>query len=231
VSPPTSRHEHAAKAFARWVTQRYPAAGIAIAGSVASGTQRADSDLDLLVVDHGFRRGAQLSVRSEGVPTAVLCLPPRVSPAQAADWTFGAGPGRWLSGMIRSSRALTDPAGDLQRLREQALAIERARAERVSEIVEALRVDAAAAAADLAGAQGPGRAPASLRLVTATLEAWNLLDGAAIDSKTANRETFARIARADPALAELLRRTFPLSPATREPLLAAFTHVFGAAPD
>lgn len=223
------RHEDAAARFAEWAAARFPGAGVAIAGSVATATHRDDSDLDLLVVHASFRRSIQFTLRLGDVPAAVICLCPAVADTQARDWRFGAGPARWVSGMIRSAQILVDPAGLLEGLRKKAIEIERERGERSGEILEALRSEAAAIASRLRHGTGFD-ARAGLRLLTLTLEAWNLAHGVDVDSKAANRATFARIRLADAALAQLLEAAVPLSPDGREPLLAACAHVFDGLP-
>lgn len=225
MSAPADRHERAALHFAEWAGGRLPGVGVAVGGSVASGTHRSDSDLDLLVAHPSFRRSTQFTLRLEGVPAAVLCLAPGDAEARAREWTFGSGPGRWLAGMIRSARILADPQGVLHALRQRAHDAERDRVRRQVEVVGAMRAEGQEWAARLRAAPGVD-ARAALRLLTITLEGWNLLHGVGVDSKAANRATITRIRSADSVLAELLDQVIPISPASREPLLDAFERVF-----
>jgi hypothetical protein len=200
---------------------RFPAAGIAVTGSVAAGTHHTGSDLDLLVVDTTVARDWQMAFPAEGVRVNVVCVhPERFGAQMRADAAAFAAV---RASYVISARTLRDPAGHLDTLRDHARrAVELRRTNRD----ELFAVHAAAARARLARSEGGLDAWAAAALVAA-IEGALLRAGRTALSKADGSRPMVALASEDPALhariAALLAGAVPVSEAVEDIISLVFS--------
>jgi len=224
---PRDVHGVAAEAMLRRLAAAFPQAGLGLSGSVATGTHGPDSDLDLVMVDAGFRRDAQFATVSEGIRTAVVCLRPELDAERERRWMLAAGAEVKMVSMVRSAVVVRDPAGLLGALQGTIARLDRERRTRRGELVALRREHALAAVRALHGGAGAGDEVLQLELFTAIVDGWYLRWGLAMDTRQESERMLETIAGRDPALSALLREAVPLTHRSLAPLLRAVGHVFG----
>lgn len=218
-------HTRAAWHLASRLAAAFPRAGIGVTGSVAAGTHRADSDVDMVVVEASFQHDAQFATHVDGIHASIVCLRPDGGPPRAQGWALAAGGDARIAAMIRSARAVRDPDAALERLQRVVAACDAERVASKAGLLAILRDRAASLAR--APDQAPLREARLARLLNAILDGWCLKQGITIDSRETDRRLFATIAHADPALGEALRLALPVTAGSRFALLRAFDLVFG----
>ena len=224
---PRDAHGVAAEAMLRRLAAAFPQAGLGLAGSVATGTHAAGSDLDLVMVDAGFRRDMQFATVSEGIRTAVVCLRPELSAGQERRWMLAAGGDVRMVSMVRSAVVVRDPAGVLGGLQRTIARLDAERRTRRDELVAIRREHAFAAVRALHGG-GVSDEQAQLELFTAVVDGWYLLRGLSMDTRQESERMLETIAEHDAALSALLREAVPLTHRSLAPLLRAVDYVFGS---
>lgn len=221
---PDDPHTRAARATVAALARRFPRAGLAVAGSVARGTHRPGSDLDLLVVDAGFRRDVQVAGRHEGVHVAVVCLRAGDAPGRARRWMLGDAA---VVAMVRTATVVRDPDGVIAALRQEVARIDQARLAEARALLDELH----ARAADLARRAGEPSAPGAAlltRLLGVLVDAWYLARGRTCDSKETYEQTFRAMAETDPGIYAVIRTALPVTASSAEPLLRAAEMILGA---
>lgn len=224
---PRDPHVAAADAMLRHLASAFPAAGLGVTGSVATGTQRPESDVDLVMVDPSFRREMQFATVSEGIRTAVVCLHPRFDADRERRWMLCAGADVQMVSMVRSAFVARDPAGVLGEMQRRVARLDEERRTRRRELVSIRRENALAAVRALAAGSATPDEHLQLDLFAAVVDGWYLQRGLAMDTRQETERMLETIAADDPALAALLRRAVPLTHASMAPLLRAVDHVFG----
>lgn len=220
-------HGVAAEAMLRRLAAAFPRAGLGLSGSVATGTHGPASDLDLVMVDAGFRRDAQFATESEGIRTAVVCLRPELDTEEERRWMLAAGGDVRMVSMVRSAMVVRDPEGVLGALQRTIARLDRERLERRDELVAMRREHALAAVHALHGGSGTGDEQLQLALFTAIVDGWFLQRGWALDTRQASAAVLETIAAHDRVLSGLLREAVPLTHRSLAPLLRAVDHVYG----
>ena len=223
---PGDAHGVAAAAMLRRLAAAFPQAGLGLAGSVATGTHGAGSDLDLVMADAGFRRDMQFATVSEGIRTAVLCLRPELDAERERRWMLAAGGDVRMVSMVRSAVVVRDPAGVLTGLQRTIARLDAERRTRRDELVDLRREHALAAVRALHGG-GVSDECAQLELFSAIVDGWYLRRGLAMDTRQESERMLETIAGRDAALAALLREAVPLTHRSLAPLLRAVDYVFG----
>ncbi len=227
---PRDAHVAAAEAMLRRLAAAFPGAGLGITGSLAAGTHRAGSDVDMVVVDASFRRDVQFASASEGIPVAIVCLRPRFDATRERGWMLQSGADVRIVSMVRSAFVARDPAGSLAEMQRTVARLDAERRVRRDELVALRREDARSLVGALAGGSGAGDEHLQMQLFDALVDAWFLRHGLAMDTRQASERMLDTIAARDAALYELLRGAVPLTHASLAPLLRAFAHVFEAGP-
>jgi hypothetical protein len=222
---PRDAHGVAAEAMLRRLAAAFPQAGLGLTGSVATGTHGAESDLDLVMVDAGFRRDMQFATVSEGIRTAVLCLRPELDEEQERRWMLAAGGDVRMVSMVRSAVVTRDPAGVLGELQRTIARLDRERRTRREELVADRRAHALAAVRALHGG-GASDEHLQLELFTTIVDGWFLRRGLAMDTRQESERMLETIAGHDAALSALLREAVPLTQRSLAPLLRAVDYVF-----
>lgn len=223
-------HLRAAAVLLSRLADTFPEAGLGITGSVAAGTHRPDSDLDVVVVDGGFRREMQFATECEGVRAAILCLRPEFTPERERRWARASGGDARLVSMVRMTRVERDPRGWLAGMQEVIRRLEDVRVARREALLGELRGSAEALIHGLWSGSGRDE-HLQMQLLTALVDAWHLREGLVIRTRADGEEVFARIAARDPDLHALLRAAVPLTPSSMPHLLRAFDRVFRDPPD
>lgn len=209
----------------RWVAalaERFPAAGVGVAGSVAAGRHGPDSDVDLLVADRSVRRGQQMVWTDEGVRVNMVCVHPDAFLALLHEDAHQFA-GVRLS-YVFGARVLRDPHGALAALREGAAAVLRGRQAERDLLLARLRERATIA---LGAVDEPVAGPRSMNVLWMLADAALLRAGRTALHKAEGLRPFDVLAEADAetyrAAEELLLRGAPPRPT----LERAFAHVFG----
>lgn len=223
---PRDRHVDAAEAMLRRLAAAFPDAGLGITGSLAAGTHRAGSDVDMVMVDASFRRDVQFASASEGVPVAIVCLRPRFDAARERRWMLQSGADVRIVSMVRSAFVARDPAGRLAEMQRTVARLDAERRARRDELVALRRGDALSLVGALAGGSGASDEHLQMHLFDAVVDAWFLRHGLAMDTRQDSERMLETIAAHDATLAALLLRAVPLTHRSLAPLLRAFDHVF-----
>lgn len=226
--PGTGRDAHmaAAEVMLSHLAAAFPAAGLGITGSVATGTHGEGSDLDLVVVDASFRREMQFATVSEGVRTAILCLRPDFDAERELRWTLAAGGDVVMVSMVRAAFIARDPAGYLGEMQRIVARLDEARRTRRGELVAHRREHALSAVRMLHDGGGAGDEHLQLELFSAIVDGWFLQHGLAMDTRQDTERMLETIAGQDAVLSRLLRGAIPLTHTSMTPLLRAVDHVF-----
>ncbi|HVG44303.1 MAG TPA: nucleotidyltransferase domain-containing protein [Longimicrobium sp.] len=227
---PGDAHRVAAEAMLRRLAAAFPQAGLGLTGSVATGTHGPESDLDLVMVDAGFRREMQFATVSEGIRTAVLCLRPELDEERERRWMLAAGGDVRMVSMVRSAVVARDPSGVLGELQRTIARLDRERRTRREELVADRRAHALAAVRALHGG-GASDEHLQLELFTTIVDGWFLRRGLAMDTRQESERMLETIAGRDAALSTLLREAVPLTQRSLAPLLRAVDYVFGQVSD
>lgn len=226
--PPHPRDAHlaAAEAMLRRLAAAFPAAGLGITGSVGTGTHGPGSDIDMVMVDASFRRDMQFATRSEGIPTAVVCLRPRFDAARERRWMLASGSDVRIVSMVRSAFVARDPAGALSEMQRTVARLDSERLSRRDELVAIRRDDALRLVRALHGGSGASDEQLQLQLFDAVVDGWYLRQGLAMDTRQASERMLVTIAEHDLALHALLARAVALTHASMAALLRAVDHVY-----
>jgi hypothetical protein len=223
------RHRIAAREIAARLAARFPRAGIGLTGSVALGTNRPDSDLDMVVVDASFGRDAQIATAWGGIPAAIVCLRPRLTPERERAWMVSSGGDARLVSMVRSAQVLRDPDGMLYTLRDTVQRLDAARTAAKDELLARLREHASAL---LGPAGGVVREEAALvRLLDCIVTGWCIRHDVLDDSKARSREVYTQMEERTPDVAALLRAAIPVSRGSKRALVQAAARVFAPLAD
>lgn len=223
-SPSDDRHQRAARRLVQHLGLLFPRAGIAVTGSVAKGTHRPQSDLDLVVVDPSFERDMQIATEAEGVSTAIICLRPHLDPKREQIWMLSSGGDARLVSMVRSARIVWDPESVFQVLQQTIARLDRERSALRAELLSLHRERASALIEALERA--PRREPLLLRLMGTIIDGWCVSEGLLDDSKETARLIFEQITESDPHLGRLLHAAVPVTAVSAGILLQAAEHVF-----
>lgn len=224
---PRDAHLAAAEAMLRRLADAFPAAGLGITGSVATGTHRPESDIDLVAVDASFRRDVQFATVSEGIPTAIVCLRPHFDAQRERRWMLQSGGDVRIVSMVRSAFVARDPTGALAEMQRTVARLDAERIARRDELVRIRAGDALAAVRALQGGTPASDEHLQVQLFDAIVDGWYLQRGMAMDTRQASERMLSTISEGDPALHALLLRAVPLTHASMAPLLRAADHVFG----
>ncbi|HYH83336.1 MAG TPA: nucleotidyltransferase domain-containing protein [Longimicrobium sp.] len=232
VLPAFARDAHlvAAEAILRRLAAAFPSAGLGITGSLATGTHRAGSDIDLVMADESFRRDIQFATVSEGIPTAVVCLRPHFDADRERRWMLASGGEVRVVSMVRSAFVARDPNGVMGEMQRTVARLDRERLERRDELAAIRRDEGLALIRALHGGTPAGDEHLQMQLFTAIVDGWFLLHGLAMETRQASERMLDTIAAHDRPLYDLLRRATPLTHAALAPLLRAFDHVFAPVP-
>jgi hypothetical protein len=233
VLPAFARDAHvvAAEAMLRRLAAAFPAAGLGITGSLATGTHRPGSDVDLVVVDESFRRDIQFATVSEGIPTAVVCFRPHLDAERERRWTLASGGDVRVVSMVRSAFVARDPHAVLGEMQRTVARLDRERLERRGELAAIRRDEGLALIRALHGGGPTGDEHLQLQLLIAIVDSWFLLRGLAMETREASERMLETIAAHDAPLSGLLCRAVPLTHGSLAPLLRAFDHVFAPVRD
>ena len=224
---PRDAHLSAAEALLRRLATAFPAAGLGITGSVGVGRHGSDSDIDLVMVDASFRRDVQFATRSQGIPSAVVCLRPAFDAERERRWMLASGGDVRIVSMVRSAFIARDPSGWLGEMQRTVARLDAERRSRREELVAIRRDDALKLVRALHGGSGAGDESLQMQLFDAVVDGWYLKRGMAMDTRQASERMLETIAGHDAALGALLRRAVPLTRDSMAPLLRATDLVFG----
>lgn len=225
---PRDAHVAAAEAMLHQLADSFPAAGLGITGSLATGTHGPASDVDLVMVDASFRREMQFATVSEGIRTAVVCLRPGFDAGRERRWAMASGGDVRLVSMVRSAVVAHDPAGVLAEMQRTVARLDAERRTRREELVAARRADALAIIHALYASDADDE-HLQMQLFSAIVDGWFLARGLAMDTRQESERMLRTIAAHDAPLFALLRRAIPLTHTAMGPLLRASDHVFGRA--
>jgi len=215
----TDLHTAAGRAILTGLAETFPEAGIGLGGSVARGTHRSDSDIDVLVSDFAFDRDVQLSARTHGVKVAVLFLRAAGRPERVRRWELQAHGERRLITLVRTASILRDPRGALACIRDEAETAAQTSSDDRG-LADALRGEARRMAVALRAAPESVAPTVAARLAILLLETAMVRGGAtSAHAKEEERTRRAVIATEHPALYALLRCA--THPDHRDALLAA----------
>ena len=230
--PGHSRDAHlaAAEAMLRRLAAAFPAAGPGITGSVATGTHGPGSDLDMVMVDASFRRDMQFATRSEGIPTAVVCLRPRFDAGRERRWMLASGSDVRIVSMVRSACVARDPAGVLGEMQRTVARLDVERVSRRDELAAIRREDAMKLVRALQGGGSGSDEHLQIQLFDAVVDGWYLRQGLSMDTRQASERMLEVIAARDSVLHALLLRAIPLTHAALAALLRAVDHVYPPVP-
>lgn len=228
VLPAFARDAHAvaAEAMLRRLAAAFPAAGLGISGSLATGTHRPGSDVDLVVVDESFRRDIQFATVLEGIPTGVVCFRPHLDAERERRWTLASGGDVRVVSMVRSAFVARDPRGVLGAMQRTVARLDRERLERRGELAAILHDEGIALIRALHGGGPAGDEHLQMQLFAAIVDGWFLLRGLAMETREASERMLDTIAAHDAPLSALLCRAVPLTHGSLALLLRAFDHVF-----
>ena len=178
----------------RAVMQRFPTAGIGIAGSVARATHTHRSDVDILVAIPRLRQPVEVRFSLGQVPVTVLGTSPAiiVSSLDGYRLSFGAAP---MLSLLARHLPVSDPKGALAHVRRLACSVSRWRVEHRHQVDELWRLpvdeDTGAVQGPVSTGTDPALAPDSRgSLLVAALARWS----AQHDFQPKTKAAYARLA-------------------------------------
>jgi hypothetical protein len=205
---PGDPHLAAARAVLATLSREFPAAGLAVTGSVARLAHRPDSDVDLVTADAGFARDGQFALVHGGVRVVVVALRPGMTPERERRWPMLASGDAAVVSMVRGARVVRDPAGAFAELRETVRRTDAIRRERQGELRARYRADVDGVLRQLRGAPAP-RPAVLVSLLALLLDAACLEHGVVRESKALRMMEMLR--ERDPALHAVLAAALPVS--------------------
>lgn len=203
------------------LADRFPDAGIGVAGSVAAGRHGPASDLDLLVADRAVLRARQAVSHDQGVRVNVVCVHPERWAALLDDDAYRFAGIR--TSFVMGLRVLRDPHGVLEPLTARARGVLARRGDDPAAMLAELRGRTAAV---LAAIDEPQPGPHSVMALRLMVEAALLKAGRTARDKRDGRRPFEALATANPALHRLAEALLRGDAPPRATLEKAFSHVF-----
>lgn len=239
-------HVKCVREVARSLGQKMPGIGVGIAGSVATGTHTAESDVDLVASGLDKPGEMQFSTRYRGISVVVVYLPASPSETWIQRWHTS-----WtdrVALMLRSTVIVRDPASALARLRATVRNVERERSAHPGRVYDYLRHRATSLLATLNKLYAQDRPVGGClsRLLPLLIDGWcarrEMMIARTVRSSgtpvsrsspfrdvTHDREIIEQMSASAPALHAELRAALPLRRRSVPHVRSACTFVFGEA--